>query len=51
MLSILVFPDTENNDKRIISIRIRMMNPLSIITDLRNNGFEVLWPNVPGVNL
>ncbi|MEK4495252.1 CBS and ACT domain-containing protein [Ureibacillus sp. FSL W8-0352] len=51
VLSILVFPDTENNDSRIISIRIRMMNPLSIITDLRNNGFEVLWPNVPGVNL
>lgn len=51
VLSILVFPDTENENSRIISIRVRMMNPLPIIKDLRNNDFEVLWPNLPGVNL
>ncbi|MFC5558282.1 acetoin utilization AcuB family protein [Ureibacillus thermophilus] len=51
VLSILVFPDTENENSRIITIRIRMMNPLPIIKDLRNHGYEVLWPNLPGVNL
>lgn len=51
VLSILVFPDNEHLDSRIISIRVRMMNPLPIIKDLRNQGVEVIWPNVPGVNV
>jgi len=51
VLSVLVFPDTENKNSRIITIRIRMLNPLPIIKDLRNHGYEVLWPNLPGVNL
>ncbi|MED3662529.1 acetoin utilization AcuB family protein [Ureibacillus sp. FSL K6-8385] len=51
VLSILVFPDAEHENSRIISIRVRMMNPLPIIKDLRDHGYEVLWPNVPGVNV
>lgn len=49
VLSVLVFPDSEKENSRIISIRAQILNPLSIINDLRNEGFEVLWPHLPGV--
>ncbi|NLY79901.1 MAG: CBS domain-containing protein [Lysinibacillus sp.] len=51
VLSVLVFPDAEKKNSRIITIRVQMMNPLPIIKDLRKEGFEVLWPNLPGVNV
>lgn len=51
VLSVLVFPDARKENYRIITIRVQMMNPLSIIHDLRKQGFEVLWPNLPGVNV
>ncbi|WP_332649412.1 acetoin utilization AcuB family protein [Lysinibacillus sp. 54212] len=51
VLSVLVFPDSENVDSRILSIRIQRINPLTIIEDLRKEGFDVLWPNLPGVKL
>ncbi|RUL56508.1 acetoin utilization AcuB family protein [Lysinibacillus antri] len=51
VLSVLVFPDSKNENSRILSIRVQMMNPLSIINDLRNEGFDVLWPHLPGVDL
>lgn len=50
VLSILVYPDSETENSRIISIRAQILNPLSIINDLRNEGFEVLWPHLPGVH-
>lgn len=52
VLSVLVYPDSENNnDSRILSIRLQVINPLDIIEDLRKAGFDVLWPNLPGVQL
>lgn len=50
VLSLYIYPDSEHNDCRILSIRARILNPLRIIEDLRNKGFVVLWPNLPGVN-
>lgn len=50
VLSLYVYPDSEHEDCRILSIRARIINPLSIIEDLRSKGFTVLWPNLPGVN-
>ncbi|MDW0117156.1 acetoin utilization AcuB family protein [Sporosarcina thermotolerans] len=49
--SILVYPDKENEDNKILVIRLKTMNPLNVIKGLKNNGFEVLWPNVPGMDL
>ncbi|MDN4606995.1 acetoin utilization AcuB family protein [Sporosarcina highlanderae] len=49
--SVLVYPDKENEDNKILVIRLRTMNPLNVIKGLRNSGFEVLWPNVPGIDL
>lgn len=51
VLSVLIYPDSEHSDSRILSIRIQIINPLAIIEDLRKEGFDVLWPNLPGVSL
>jgi acetoin utilization protein AcuB len=51
VLSVLVYPDKENATNKIIVIRINSMNPLPVIQGLRQNGFEVLWPNVPGIDV
>ncbi len=51
VLSILVYPDSENENSRILSIRLQVMNPLAIIEDLRKEKFDVLWPNLPRIEL
>lgn len=51
VLSVLVYPDKENETTKILVIRINSMNPLNIIQGLKDSGFEVLWPNVPGIGL
>lgn len=51
VLSVLVYPDKENDANKILVIRINSMNPLKIIQGLKDSGFEVLWPNVPGIDL
>ena len=49
--SVLVYPDSENTQNKILSVRVKTLNPLAMINDLRNEGFDVLWPNLPGVSL
>ena len=51
VLSVLVYPDKENESNKILVLRIKTMNPLKIIQELKSKGFEVLWPNVPGTLL
>lgn len=51
VLSILIFPDSQNNTHRILSIRVTVINPLPIIKELQKEGFQVLWPHLPGVEL
>ncbi|KAA0965124.1 CBS domain-containing protein [Sporosarcina sp. ANT_H38] len=51
VLSVLVYPDIENEANKILVIRINSMNPLKIIQGLKDSGFDVLWPNVPGIDL
>ena len=51
VLSVLVYPDRENEENRILSVRLQVINPLVIIEDLREQGFDVLWPNIPGITL
>ncbi|GLC88207.1 acetoin utilization AcuB family protein [Lysinibacillus piscis] len=48
--SVLVYPDAENAQNKILSIRVKTLNPLAMIEDLRQQGFDVLWPNLPGVS-
>ncbi|MHA6260377.1 acetoin utilization AcuB family protein [Sporosarcina sp. CAU 1771] len=51
VLSVLVYPDKENASNKILVVRIKTMNPLKIIDGLKESGFTVLWPNVPGIDL
>lgn len=51
VLSVLVYPDKENEANKILVVRIKTMNPLPIIEGLKESGFEVLWPNVPGIDI
>ncbi|MDN4493705.1 acetoin utilization AcuB family protein [Ureibacillus aquaedulcis] len=48
VLSVLVYPSSHHTENKIISVRVQIINPLSIIEDLRKEGFDVLWPNLPG---
>lgn len=47
--SVLVHPDAKDSHMKILEFRVKTMNPLSIIEDLRKEGFDVLWPNLPGM--
>ena len=49
--SVLVYPDSENTQNKILSVRVKTLNPLAMIECLRKAGFDVLWPNLPGVPL
>lgn len=49
--SVLVYPDQENEQNKIIVIRVQLMNPTGLIQDLKEAGHHVLWPNLPGMNL
>ncbi|WP_033543314.1 acetoin utilization AcuB family protein [Planococcus sp. CAU13] len=50
VLSVLVYPDREKKDSKILVFRVQTMNPLALINDLRKEGFDVLWPNMPQIN-
>lgn len=47
VLSVLVYPYQNGEDYKILAVRIKRMNPLSIIEDLKAEGFQVLWPSEP----
>lgn len=51
ILSVLVYPDKEDEQKKIIVIRVQLMNPTGLIQDLKKAGHQVLWPNLPGVSI
>ncbi|TQR09682.1 acetoin utilization AcuB family protein [Psychrobacillus soli] len=51
VLSVLVYPDKANEAYKILVLRVKTINPISIIEALRTEGFEVLWPNHPGMTL
>ncbi|CEG23286.1 inosine 5'-monophosphate dehydrogenase [Planococcus massiliensis] len=50
ILSVLVYPDSSNRANKILVFRVQTMNPLSLIEDLRKEGFDVLWPSAPQMN-
>lgn len=50
VLSVLVYPDREKAENKILVFRVQTMNPLPLINDLRKEGFDVLWPNMPQIN-
>jgi acetoin utilization protein AcuB len=51
ILSVLVYPDKEDEQNKILVIRVQLMNPIGLIQDLKQAGHHVLWPNLPGVSI
>ncbi|KGX84242.1 acetoin utilization AcuB family protein [Pontibacillus marinus] len=47
--SVLVYPYQKDEKYKIIVFRVQTMNPNPIIEDLKAEGYEVLWPNLPGI--
>lgn len=43
--SVLVYPYDDDPHYKILVFRIQTMNPLPVIEDLREAGYELLWPN------
>ena len=50
ILSILMYPDKKDEKFKVVVLRVQTINPTLIIDDLKNAGYEVLWPNLPGIN-
>lgn len=50
ILSVLVYPDKTDDRYKILVIRIQMMNPSGLVEDIKQAGFQVLWPNLPGIS-
>ncbi|UOQ94151.1 acetoin utilization AcuB family protein [Halobacillus shinanisalinarum] len=48
--SVLIYPYKPDSNYKIIVIRIQTMNPLPTIEDLKAEGYEVLWPHLPGMS-
>ncbi|MEH7106370.1 MULTISPECIES: acetoin utilization AcuB family protein [Bacillaceae] len=51
ILSVLVYPDKQDDQFKILVIRVQLMNPTGLIQELRSSGYHVLWPNLPGISL
>lgn len=51
ILSVLVYPDKIDDHFKIIVLRVQTMNPTSLIHSLKQAGYDVLWPNLPGINV
>lgn len=45
IVSVLVYPYKGDADYKVLVIRIQTMNPLPVIQDLREAGYELLYPN------
>ncbi|SFD61525.1 acetoin utilization protein AcuB [Lentibacillus persicus] len=43
--SILMYPYKDDPNYKILVFRVQTMNPLPLIQDLRNAGYELMWPN------
>jgi acetoin utilization protein AcuB len=48
ILSVLVYPDQDRSEDRILVIRVQTMNPSIVVEDLIEFGYEVLWPSLAG---
>lgn len=51
ILSVLVYPDKQDEQYKILVIRVQLMNPTGLIHELKMAGHHVLWPNLPGISL
>ncbi|WP_338449133.1 acetoin utilization AcuB family protein [Niallia oryzisoli] len=49
ILSVLIYPDKKDERFKMIVIRAQTINPISLIDNIKKAGYQVLWPNLPGI--
>ncbi|MBS4200015.1 acetoin utilization AcuB family protein [Bacillus sp. FJAT-49732] len=47
--SVLVYPSQDNEKDKILVFRVATINPLLLIENLKKEGLQVMWPNLPGM--
>jgi|SRR5699024_6244748 len=45
IVSLLVYPYHDDPNFKVLVFRVQTMNPMPIIKDLRERGYELMWPN------
>ncbi|MGJ9457235.1 acetoin utilization AcuB family protein [Oceanobacillus sp. CF4.6] len=45
IVSVLIYPYQSDPDYKILVFRIQTLNPMPVIQDLREAGYQLLWPN------
>ncbi|MFD2705320.1 acetoin utilization AcuB family protein [Salibacterium lacus] len=49
LISVLVYPGKDNVSKY-LAFRVQTMDPREVINELKEAGYEVSWPRIPGMN-
>ncbi|KAA9027467.1 acetoin utilization AcuB family protein [Niallia endozanthoxylica] len=49
ILSVLIYPDKKDDSFKIVVIRAQTINPIHLIEEIKKAGYQVLWPNLPGI--
>ncbi|RFU66242.1 acetoin utilization AcuB family protein [Peribacillus glennii] len=50
ILSVLVYPYKNDESHKVLVLRVQTMNPFMVVEDLKNEGYTVLWPSLPGLS-
>ncbi|MGN1402632.1 MAG: acetoin utilization AcuB family protein [Bacillus sp. (in: firmicutes)] len=45
--SALVYPYAKDDSYKVLVLRVKTMNPLSIVSKLKEHGYDVVWPQIP----
>jgi acetoin utilization protein AcuB len=48
--SVLVYPYKKDEAYKVLVLRVQTMNPFMVVEDLKNEGYTVLWPSLPGIS-
>lgn len=48
ILGVLLYPYKNDEAYKVLVLRIQTMNPFMVVEDLKNEGYTVLWPSLPG---
>ncbi|WP_188206445.1 acetoin utilization AcuB family protein [Alkalibacillus aidingensis] len=48
--SVFIYPYQDSFKEKIIVLRVQTMNPMPLIDELKQHGYEVIWPNIPGLS-
>ncbi|WP_027964234.1 acetoin utilization AcuB family protein [Halalkalibacillus halophilus] len=47
--SVFIYPYNDSLTEKVIVLRVQTMNPMPLIDELKRQGYDVIWPNIPGL--